>query len=94
VIVTVVSEEEDFEGRINAGVDIFNVSGAAQTDAIVKKIRSINHRIPIMATGGREEKQIRKTIEAGANAITYTPPTTGELFKVIMNKYRSGQSYS
>jgi hypothetical protein len=75
-------------------VDIFNVSGAAQTDAIVKKIRSVNDRIPVIATGGREEQNIRKTIEAGANAISYTPPSTGELFRVIMNKYRSGQNYS
>jgi DNA-binding NarL/FixJ family response regulator len=90
----VVSEEEDFAGRINAGVDIFNVSGAAQTENIVRKIRAISATTPIMATGGREEQQIRKTIQAGANAITYTPPTTGELFRVIMNKYRSGQSYS
>jgi isopentenyl diphosphate isomerase/L-lactate dehydrogenase-like FMN-dependent dehydrogenase len=94
VIVTVVSEEEDFQGRINAGVDIFNVSGAAQTDAIVKKIRSVNDKIPVIATGGREEQNIRKTIEAGANAISYTPPSTGELFRIIMNKYRSGHNYS
>jgi hypothetical protein len=94
VIVTVVSAEEDFQGRINAGVDIFNVSGAAQTDAIVKKIRSVNDTVPIIATGGREEQNIRKTIEAGANAISYTPPSTGELFRIIMNKYRSGHNYS
>jgi isopentenyl diphosphate isomerase/L-lactate dehydrogenase-like FMN-dependent dehydrogenase len=93
VIVTVVSDNEDFEGRIKAGVDIFNVSGAAQTDAIVRKIRSVDAKIPIIATGGREENHIRKTIEAGANAITHTPPSTGELFRVIMNKYRSGQNY-
>lgn len=94
VIVTAVSENEDFEGRINAGIDIFNVSGADRTEMIVKKIRSVSATIPIVATGGRDEASIRKTIEAGANAITYTPPTTGELFKVIMNKYRRGENYT
>jgi hypothetical protein len=94
VIVTAVSEGEDFKGRIDAGTDIFNISGADHTEAIVKKIRTISATIPIIATGGKDEASIRKTIEAGANAITYTPPTTGELFKVIMSKYRKGESYS
>jgi hypothetical protein len=93
VIVTVVSPDEDIHGRINAGVDIFNVSGAAQTEAIVRNIRNISPHFPIIATGGKDEHTINRTIEAGANAITYTPPTTGELFKVIMNRYRKGESY-
>ena len=29
-----------------------------------------------------------ETIAAGANAITYTPPTNGELFRVKMEHYR------
>jgi hypothetical protein len=93
VIVTVVSTDEDIQGRINAGVDIFNVSGAAQTETIVQKIRQINPDFPIIATGGKDDESINRTINAGANAITYTPPTTGELFKTIMNKYRQGGSY-
>ena len=31
---------------------------------------------------------ILKTIEAGANSITYTPPSTQDLFKEMMLKYR------
>lgn len=93
VIVTVVSLNEDIQGRINAGVDIFNVSGAAQTEAIVQNIRAIDANFPVIATGGKDENSIRRTIAAGANAITYTPPSTGELFKSIMNKYRQGSSY-
>lgn len=93
VIVTVVSENEDFAGRISAGTDIFNVSGAAQTESIVRRIRSINADIPIIATGGKDEQVILKTIEAGANAITYTPPSSGELLRAVMNKYRDGKEY-
>lgn len=44
--------------------------------------------VPIIATGGPGDETIMATIEAGANAITYTPPTPGELFKVLMEKYR------
>jgi DNA-binding NarL/FixJ family response regulator len=88
VMVTVVSENEDFQGRIDAGVDIFNVSGAAQTEAIVRRIRCIHPRIPIIATGGKDEFSILNTIKAGANAITHTPPSAGDLLRTIMNTYR------
>ena len=39
-------------------------------------------------TGGPNEKTILETIRAGANAITYSPPSNGELFADIMQKYR------
>lgn len=93
VIVTVVKVDEDFEGRIEAGVDFFNVSGAAATADIVRKIRSISPTIGIIATGGRSDEEILRTIEAGANAITYTPPSTAEIFRGIMEDYRSGKGY-
>jgi len=89
VIITIVSENDDIEGRIEAGVDILNVSGAEKTADIVKKIRSISSDIAIIATGGKTEETIKKVIEAGANGVSYTPPTTGELFKDIMQRYRS-----
>lgn len=88
VVVTVVSEDEDFEARLEAGVDILNVSGAGKTAQIVKKIREISKTVPIIATGGNSEASILRTIEAGANAITYTPPSTGEIFTETMKKYR------
>src|SRR5690606_41121296 len=76
-------------GRLDAGVDIFNVSGAANTPDIVKKIRDIDPDVAILATGGKNEEDISRTIDAGANAISHTPPTTGELFKDIMLRFRS-----
>lgn len=89
IIVTVVSEKEDFKGRMKAGASILNVSGGAKTAEIVRKIREIDPIFPIMATGGPTSKSILDTIEAGANIITYTPPTSGELFSNIMDKYRA-----
>lgn len=89
VVITVVSEKEDFEGRIRAGAGIFNVSGGADTAKIVRKIRSLHSTFPIIATGGPTEESILETIEAGANAITYTPPTTAQLFGEVMKNYRT-----
>ena len=89
ITITIVSENDDIKGRIKAGIDIFNVSGADKTSDIVKKIRDIDDSVAILATGGKHEETILKAIEAGANAISFTPPSTGELFKEIMIKYRN-----
>ena len=88
VIATVVSDRSDIRGRIEAGTDIFNVSGAAETANIVRHIREQYPHAAIIATGGPTEESILETIRAGANAITITPPTTGELFAGIMHDYR------
>lgn len=89
IVVTVVSANTDFKARIEAGTDIFNVSGASKTVDIINKIRNLFPQMPIIATGGPNEQTIKATIEAGANAITFTPPTPAELFRVIMDRYRS-----
>ncbi len=93
VVVTVVSEEEDIEGRIESGAKIFNVSAAAKTPEIVSSIRNRFPHAAIIATGGPSEQTIRATIEAGANAITWTPPTTAEILSRIMDDYRNGEPY-
>lgn len=88
VVITVVSEYEDIQARINAGADIINVSGAKRTTNIVRGIREKFPDIPIIATGGPTEESIIATIEAGANAITFTPPHSADLFSELMVKYR------
>lgn len=80
VILTVISENTDFKARLEAGASILNVSGADKTPAIIRMIRSEYPYVPIIATGGPSDRTIKETIEAGANAITYTPPTSGNLF--------------
>lgn len=92
VIVTVVSHGEDIEGRLNAGADILNVAGAAQTAEIVASIRQTYPEVPIIATGGKTEESITQTIRAGANAITYTPPSSSELFATSMARYRAARA--
>lgn len=88
IIYTVVSEHADIASRLKAGVDILNVSGGPRTVEMVKQIREKFPDVPIMATGGPSEETIREVIAAGANAVTYTPPSNGELFKHKMEKYR------
>lgn len=88
IIYTVVSDKSDIKSRIEAGVDILNVSCGVETPKVVEKIRKDYPDFPIMATGGPTEESIRQVIAAGANAITYTAPSNGELFKGKMEKYR------
>lgn len=89
ILITVVSEKSDIESRLKSGVSILNVSAASKTPQIVRNIRQRYHDVPIIATGGPTSDSILETIEAGANAITYTPPTCSEIFKGLMNKYRA-----
>ena len=88
VIITVTKEDTDIQARLDAGATIVNVACGIDTPRIVKKIRDNFPDIPIIASGGKTDETILKTIEAGANAITYTPPSTQDLFKEMMNKYR------
>ncbi len=92
-IVTIVRDDEDIDARIEAGASILNVSGAAKTADIIRKIREKHHDIPIIATGGPTEESIKATIDAGANAITWTPPSNGEIFKNVMAAYRNGEPH-
>lgn len=88
VVCTIVSAKQDIDERIAAGADILNVSAAGETPRVVAMIRKKHPDIAIMATGGPTDESINQTIDAGANAITYTPPSNGELLKGIMQSHR------
>lgn len=88
ITITVVSEKTDIEKRLESGASILNVSAAARTPFVVSEIRKRFPKVPIIATGGSTDDAILRTIDAGANAITYTPPTAAELFKNLMTSYR------
>ena len=95
IIATVVSKHDDFVGKINAGARILNVSGGKRTAELVAYVRSIiGNEFPIIATGGDNEANIHATIDAGSNAITYTPPSASELFKSMMEDYREKSAES
>lgn len=88
VIITLTKKDTDILSRIESGATILNVACAQETPKIIANIRKDFPDIPIIAWGGKTEESIMKTIEAGANAITYTPPSTQDLFKEMMLKYR------
>ena len=86
------NEHEDIAARLAAGAKILNVSAASRTPQVVAAIREKFPTVPIMATGGPTPESIIATIEAGANAITWTPPSNGEIFRTKMDKYRDEAS--
>ena len=88
IIYTVVSDKSDIKSRIEAGIDILNVSCGVESPKVVEKIRKEYPDFPIMATGGPTEECIRQVIAAGATAITYTAPSNGELFNGKLDTYR------
>lgn len=89
IIATVVSPNDDYKGKLEAGASILNISGGSKTVSLVKMIRDeFGPELPIIATGGPTEESILATIEAGANAITYTPPSSADIFSDVMDVYR------
>jgi hypothetical protein len=89
IIATVISECDDYKGKVKSGASILNISGGPKTAYLVKLLREeFGKELPIIATGGPTEETILETIEAGANAITYTPPSSAEIFAGVMDKYR------
>ena len=88
VIITVTREDTDIAARLESGASILNVACSTDTPRIVRKIREQFPDVPIIASGGKTGETISATIEAGANAITYTPPSPAVLFKDMMEKYR------
>lgn len=89
IVVTVLDENTDIDARLEAGATIFNVSAAARTPEVVRILRERYPDLPIIATGGPSQESIRETVAAGANAISFTPPTAEELFHSLMTRYRN-----
>lgn len=89
VVLSIVSLDENLEERmLFSGARIVNVSGGKKTVEIVKALRQISPDFPIIATGGPTVDTIQEVIAAGANAVTYTPPSNGDIFKEMMEEYR------
>ena len=92
IIGTVVTGFDDYRGKIEAGVSVLNISAGSKTASLVRQIREeYGKELPIIATGGPTDETILETIDAGANAITYTPPSTAEIFEKVMAQYRIDQ---
>lgn len=88
LVATVASEKEDFERRAENGADILNISGAQRTPAIVHTVKTTLPYVPVIATGGPTEATILETVKAGADAISFTPPSISDIFSKQMEIFR------
>lgn len=88
IVVTVANESVDCAARLASGATILNAAAGKKTPWLVEQIRKSVPDAIIMATGGSTPQSILDTINAGADAITWNPPTPTELFKDTMHRYR------
>ncbi len=88
IVVTVTRLDCMAFDQIAAGARIVNVAAAKETPHVVADIRRAFPQMPIMASGGTTDESILATIDAGANAISWTPPTLQELERKIMDRHR------
>ena len=89
IIVTIATESDDIAGRIESGATILKIAAAEKTPWLTEKIKAKFPIIPVIATGGPSHQSITSTINAGADAVAWHPPTTYELYKKLMKKYRT-----
>lgn len=93
IVVTAVNWNDRVMEQIEAGASIINVAGADQTPQIIRTVREHYPKIPIIASGGKTDESILSTIQASANAISWTPPSSKEICGSIMDDYRRGKEY-
>ncbi|EJZ83293.1 beta/alpha barrel domain-containing protein [Slackia piriformis] len=88
IVVTATKLDALVHDQIAAGARIVNVAAAKETAYVVEDLRRAYPNLPIMASGGPNDETILATIEAGANAISWTPPSLQELERRVMNRHR------
>lgn len=88
VMVTILDWDDFARAKIEAGAKIINVAAGFDTVRVVREIRKEYPDLPVVATGGTKPESIKATIEAGANAISWTPPSAVELQGMMMDQYR------
>ena len=93
VVVTVTRMCDQVHEQIRAGASILNVAAGKNTTDVVRELRQLYPDMPIMASGGPTDDSIEETIKAGANAITWTPPSNKQVFSNIMANYREGAGH-
>jgi hypothetical protein len=92
VMATVVDFSDSVQRKIEAGARIINVAAGRRTAEVVAKIKERYPEVPLVASSGGSGESIVETIAAGANALTWTPPSAQDLQKKMMDNYRNGKS--
>lgn len=91
VVVTVYRADDQARAQIEAGVDMVNVAAGRATAAVVAQLHEQYPQLPIIATGGPTDASILETLQAGASAISWTPPTAQELERKVMERVRGAE---
>lgn len=89
LVLSVCELNDETYDRIAAGASIANVAAGRDTAHVVAQIRANFPSLPIMASGGPTDASIAATIEAGANAVTWTPPNIQQMEHELMERSRA-----
>ena len=84
VVATIVAFDDIGREQIDAGAAIVNVAAGRDTPDVVRAVRAAYPDLPIMASGGKTGASIAATIAAGADAISWTPPSMTDLQHDLM----------
>lgn len=88
LVVTVCELDEAARRQVEAGASIVNVAAGRETEEVVRRVRAAYPKMPIIASGGPSEQTMRATMEAGADALTWTPPNIQDLERALMARNR------
>ncbi|MBM6688595.1 hypothetical protein H6A35_06875 [Collinsella tanakaei] len=88
VIATVVRADDDAHAKVRAGAKILNIAAGRDTPQVLRELRATYPNLPLIAPGGKTPETILETIQAGANAIIWTPPSAQMLQADMMQRYR------
>ena len=91
IVATILEWDDVARAKVAAGASIVNVAAGRETANVVRRLREEYPDLPVIATGGRTGASILETIEAGANAISWTPPAAQDLQGSMMDSYRAGE---
>ena len=58
---------------------------------VLRELREIYPNLPLIASGGRSSLSVRETVQAGANAVIWTPPSAQQLQADMMRRYREAE---
>ena len=89
VVATVVRCDAVAHAKVKAGAKILNVAAGKDTPTVLRELRETYPNLPLIASGGRSSLSVRETVQAGANAVIWTPPSAQQLQADMMKRYRA-----
>ena len=92
VVASITRFDEVTRQKVEAGARIINVAAGRNTAAVIRELREAYPNLPILATGGKTPEVTGATVEAGANALIWAPPSIAELQRDMMVRYREREA--